>query len=184
VYHDFLPRLFEYALRHPEVLESCDVLQKIAEHDFSFKPKYNQICHLFELYNPFFFTCYYDDDHYDEDYGHEPTFTKIAISYYEDDDSLELVTRPNLHQTAETHIFFLNIVESCLIYDQKTLLDFLVESGAVSLCGTVINHKADMSSGWRVKVAKKGLWPGYLKMLKHGQENLKTVAKTMKHTTY
>jgi hypothetical protein len=107
------------------VLEPCDVLQKIAEHDYSRTPQQNQILYLFEPYNSFFISHREDDgnggeDYYDGDYydgrDHESHAKKPEIgvtSLYEDEDSLELVSRPNLLQSEETHFFFLNLVEAC-----------------------------------------------------------------------
>jgi hypothetical protein len=165
VYKDYLPKLFDYACHHPEVLEPCDVFQMIEQHDFSYQPSYNQIYHLFWLYDPFFFP-------QNED------LRIPAISYYEDNDSLELVARPNPFLTAETQIFFLNLVESCLIYDQQTLLDFLVKSGMVSRDGTVTSHQADSTSGWRSNLARK-LKILFARMV-HAQEDSQTVAKKQK----
>jgi hypothetical protein len=65
-----------------------------------------------------------------------------------------------------------------------TVLDYVAKSGMISLCGTIVNKKADMSSEWRVNLSRKlrYVWPWYLKQLDIGlpeesvQEDSKSAA--------
>jgi hypothetical protein len=150
--NNYIPKIFEYAQRHPEVLEPCDALRCITEFKYSKKEFRLRKVYLLESYNAL---------RIKQMGPTNPLGLEIeVISFYEEEDSPELIVRKNLLQTSETHCFFLNIVDYCLSYEPKTLLKYLVNSGVLSSDGKVVNHKPDIPSEWRLELARRlrGMW--------------------------
>jgi hypothetical protein len=149
--NNYVPKIFEYALRHPKILEPCDVLHGITEFKYSKRQFHLRKVYLLESHNAL--------RRKQMDPANNGREVEV-ISYYEEEGSPELIARTNLLQTSETHCFFLSIVDYCLAYDPKTLLKYLLDSGVVSSDGKVINHQPDMPSEWRSELARRlrGMW--------------------------